>query len=330
MGNGDNDVTEPLLSHRIPIVTTSSPKGERESENWISTKCAMGIVFLVNIFLVIFKVVALVHTGSMAVLSSLTDSALDLTSQFILLCVELNANKPSKNYIAGRTRLEPVGIIATAVLMAMAAVEVLREAIISLVHNCNAAVPFQPPLSMTAIMVLSVASVLNLLICIFTKRLSSPLMHTLAEDAQNDVLSNAGALSAFCASALDHKLWWFDQVGAILISFYIIGSWFCIAQEQTRKLVGVSASDTQISIIRSICAEHEKMTLDILRAYHIGRFLMVEVEAIMDKSSTLETVHDECLSLQQHIETLEFVERAFVHVDYEHRSYDEHKKAMLV
>jgi len=327
----DENVREPLLQSRLltPMSTVSSPT-HTERVGCMSTKSAMLIVFLANLLLVILKVYALIRTGSMAVLSSLTDSALDLASQLILFCVEQNANKPSENYIAGRTRLEPVGIIATAVLMAMAAVEVLREAVISLVANIKATTPFQPPLSWAAVTVLGVASVLNLFVCILTKRMNTPLMDTLREDAQNDVLSNAGALIAFGAAAANHQFWWFDQVGAILISLYIIMSWFCIAQEQTRKLAGVTASSEQIKIVRSICAEHKQMTLDILRAYHIGRLIMVEVEAIMDKSCTLETVHDECLSLQQHIETLSFVERAFVHVDYEHRGYDEHKRAVLL
>jgi len=333
MGSDDSDenVREPLLTHRhvSPMSTVSIP-GPDEKVGCITTKTAMGLVGLANLLLVTLKIWAFVTTSSMAVLSSLTDSALDLASQVILYCVERNANKPSENYIAGRTRLEPVGIIATAVLMAMAAVEVLRESVISLVGNVSATSPFQPPLSWAAVMVLSVASVMNLFVCLLTKRMNSPLMDTLGEDAQNDVLSNTGALFAFLAAAADHRLWWVDQVGAILISLYIIISWFCIGQEQTRKIAGVTASDEQIKIIRSICAEHEQMTLDILRAYHIGRLIMVEVEAIMDKSCTLETVHDECLSLQQHIETLSFVERAFVHVDYAHRSYDEHKRAVLV
>lgn len=333
MGSDDSDenVREPLLTNRqLSPMSTLSGAQEDEKVGCISVKMAMLFVFLANILLVVLKVYALISTGSMAVLSSLTDSALDLASQIILYCVELNANKPSENYIAGRTRLEPVGIIATAVLMAMAAVEVLRESVISLVENFNATTPFQPPLSWAAVIVLGIASVMNLVVCLLTKRMNTPLMDTLGQDAQNDVLSNAGALTAFIAAAADHRLWWFDQVGAILISLYIIISWFCIGQEQTRKLAGVTAADEQIEIIRSICAEHEQMTLDILRAYHIGRLIMVEVEAIMDKSCTLETVHDECLSLQQHIETLRFVERAFVHVDYAHRNYDEHKRAVLV
>jgi len=67
-----------------------------------------------------------------------------------------------------------------------------------------------------------------------------------------------------------------------------------------------------------------------VRAYHIGRCLMVEIETVMPPDTPLKEVHDESLSLQQHVEKLKFVERCFVHVDYEYRDYDEHKKPKLL
>ena len=72
------------------------------------------------------------------------------------------------------------------------------------------------------------------------------------------------------------------------------------------------------------------MSVDVLLAYHVGRNVLVEVEVLMDKNTTLEKVHDLSLKLQQKIEMFDFVERAFVHVDYCSRGYDEHKQPMLV
>ena len=85
------------------------------------------------------------------------------------------------------------------------------------------------------------------------------------------------------------------------------------------------------SEIRQVCEEHHsKVTMDILRAYHIGRNLLVEVEIIMPEHSTLIEVHDVSLDLQNKIEKFPYVERAFVHVDYLARDYDEHKRPLLL
>ena len=50
----------------------------------------------------------------------------------------------------------------------------------------------------------------------------------------------------------------------------------------------------------------------------------------MDKDSRLKDTHDVSEALQNSIESLPDVERAFIHVDYEyeHKAIDEHKQAV--
>lgn len=53
----------------------------------------------------------------------------------------------------------------------------------------------------------------------------------------------------------------------------------------------------------------------------------MEVHVVMNGKMTLEEAHDISEPLQNKLEMLQFVERAFVHVDYEsdHRPETEHK-----
>ncbi len=57
--------------------------------------------------------------------------------------------------------------------------------------------------------------------------------------------------------------------------------------------------------------------------------LQVEVEVVLPRDMSVQMAHDISLSLQIKIEQLARVERAFVHVDYLHRDYDEHKVPTL-
>ena len=57
-------------------------------------------------------------------------------------------------------------------------------------------------------------------------------MLALAEDHRNDIISNLGAIAFGAIASSSHKVWWFDPVGAILISAYIIWSWACILKGQ--------------------------------------------------------------------------------------------------
>lgn len=59
-------------------------------------------------------------------------------------------------------------------------------------------------------------------------------MLALAEDHRNDIVSNLGAIAFGAIASTSQKVWWFDPVGAILISIYIIWSWMCILKGQAR------------------------------------------------------------------------------------------------
>ena len=64
--------------------------------------------------------------------------------------------------------------------------------------------------------------------------------------------------------------------------------------------------------------------VDTIRAYHGGDRVVVEAEVVMAPETTLRESHDVCLLLQQDLETMDEVERAFVHADYAKRTAPEH------
>lgn len=53
-----------------------------------------------------------------------------------------------------------------------------------------------------------------------------------------------------------------------------------------------------------------------LQAYHVGDKLNVEIDIVLDASTSLKDSHDIAESLQYVIESVPVVDRAFVHVDY--------------
>lgn len=73
---------------------------------------------------------------------------------------------------------------------------------------------------------------------------------------------------------------------------------------------------------------HEKVThVDTVRAFHFGNDFLVEVDIVLPADMTLMEAHDIGESLQQRLENLDEVERAFVHLDHEvgHHPNTEHK-----
>jgi divalent metal cation (Fe/Co/Zn/Cd) transporter len=54
-----------------------------------------------------------------------------------------------------------------------------------------------------------------------------------------------------------------------------------------------------------------------LKVYHLGEKAIVEVHVVLDEELPLKLTHDLSEALEKKICALEFVERAFIHVDYQ-------------
>jgi len=94
-------------------------------------------------------------------------------------------------------------------------------------------------------------------------------------------------------------------------------------------LVGKTAETDFLSKITWICMDHHRKIdkVDTVRAFHFGNNFLVEVDIVLPPEMTLQEAHDIAEPLQQKIERLPEVERAFVHIDYEysHHPDTEHK-----
>jgi len=156
-------------------------------------------------------------------------------------------------------------------------------------------------------------------------KVSDPTLEALALDHWNDALSNAVAAIALCCALASPDLWFLDPLGAIIISLYIIYSWYETGKEQIEQLTGKSAPDELIDELYDLASNFDRrMIVDVVRAYHFGPKFLVELEVVLPKDTLLFESHDLGMELQYEIESRDEVERCFVHIDYEQRPYDEH------
>ena len=340
MSGAESSVTAKSEQNKLVSLTSQSSISiniatDISNDNNESTKAriASNVSLIVNILLSIAKIFVFITSLSLSIVASLVDSAMDLLSQLIMFIAERNVNrKPSKTYPVGKTRLEPIGILSVSILMVMLSTTVIREAIVTLVN-----VSILKDIGLIEIIIMSTAIFLKFLLWIYCRQYKdSPIAMALAEDHFNDVLSNSAALAAVIFADKFPSLWWFDPAGGILISLYIIYSWWKIGKDEYQKLLGKNAHSDDITeitkVVNQFCnnAQYE-LTLDVVRAYHSGRNIVTEIEMIMDKTTTLEITHDICLMLQKDVEKLNQVERAFVHCDYMSRNgIDEHKRPLLM
>jgi cation diffusion facilitator family transporter len=322
------------MSGATPLLATAEEDPARgNKDDATDTEGRAQFIIKVSLFVACawwgFGLYTVISTASLAVLASLVDATIDLAAQGVLLGANqlATSGRKAQAYPVGVARLEPVGVIVCAVLMALASGAVIYDAAHTLWHYY----PEGPAMNFTdrAAFMLSVVVVVKIAVWRTAKleyeRLNNVSLEALALDNFNDILSNFSALVFASLTRLNGDLWWMDPVGGILISIYIIRSWCMTAVEQVDMLVGKEAHPDFLSTVREMAESHDpNAKLDIVRAYHFGPKFLVEVELIMDRQTPLAISHDVGISLQDQIERMEECERCFVHVDYQHREMDDH------
>lgn len=316
------DITVPLLEPGSPT-SLSTPQSSDKSLQW-----AFNLSWVVNILLFAVKLWAYLASNSKAVLASLADSLVDLVSQAVIAIADHRSKQADPRFPVGKARMEAVGVVLCACLMALSSFEVIRSSAESLYAGLKGARP-ELHLGVLMFVILGIATAAKLALYFYCVRLAdrSDSMLALAEDHINDVMSNMGAvITAFPASYWKVGGWWVDPAGAIIISIYIMYRWAEMCKQQIDKLVGLAAPAEFVHDLEELSnMHHEKAFLDVIRAYHFGARYIVEVEIVMPADMTVAESHDISLNLQHKIEALEDVERCFVHVDYQTRDEPEHK-----
>ncbi|KAK3898641.1 cation efflux family-domain-containing protein [Staphylotrichum tortipilum] len=281
--------------------------------------------FSVNFCLFVIQMYAAVSTGSLSLFATAADAFMDLVSSFVMLITSKLAARPSVyKYPVGRTRIETMGIILFCALMTTVAIQLLVESGRTLGGGPQESGELHIiPLVFVGVAILAKGS----LMCYCFIYRKHPTVHVFFIDHRNDIVVNIFGLVMSIVG--DRFVWYLDPIGAILIALLILFSWVSNAFEQVWLLVGKSAPREFLSKLIYMTMNHDQRILkvDTCRAYHAGQNYYVEVDVVMDEDLPLKVTHDVGQSLQRKLEGLGDVERAFVHIDYEHLHdvHEEHK-----
>jgi divalent metal cation (Fe/Co/Zn/Cd) transporter len=115
------------------------------------------------------------------------------------------------------------------------------------------------------------------------------------------------------------EAWFLDPIGGIVVGLIILRSWVKTGREQISCLIGRAAPPEFVSKVTYVAATNSPQILrvDTVRAYHFGVRFVVEVDVVLPEDMPLKQAHDIGEALEERIEMLDDVERAYVHLDYE-------------
>ncbi|KAI5332558.1 PREDICTED: metal tolerance [Prunus dulcis] len=277
-----------------------------------------------NLVLFLAKVYASFESRSLAVIASTLDSLLDLLSGFILWFTSNAMRKPNQyRYPIGKNRMQPVGIVVFASVMATLGLQILFESGRQLLTKAQ---PDRDPVKekwMIGIMVS--ATVVKFVLMAYCRRFKNEIVRAYAQDHLFDVITNGiGLASAVLAIRF---YWWIDPVGAIIIALYTMGNWAKTVMENVWSLIGKTAPAEYLAKLTYLIWNHDKeiQHIETVRAYTFGCNYFVEVDIVLPGDMSLSHAHNIGETLQEKLEVLPEVERAFVHVDFDITHRPEHK-----
>lgn len=292
-----------------------------------SERMAVHISNAANLVLFVAKVFASVESRSLAVIASTLDSLLDLLSGFILWFTANAMRNPNQyHYPIGKKRMQPVGIIVFASVMATLGLQILLESARELVTKSRPEINHDKEKWMIGIMVS--VTLVKFVLMLYCRRFKNEIVRAYAQDHFFDVVTNSVGLAT--AVLAIRFYWWIDPTGAIMIALYTISTWTKTVMQNVWSLIGRTAPPEYLTKLTYLVWNHheEIKHIDTVRAYTFGSHYFVEVDIVLPEDMLLSQAHNIGETLQEKLEQLPEVERAFVHIDFECTHRPEHKSSI--
>ncbi|KAI3414921.1 uncharacterized protein J3R85_015724 [Psidium guajava] len=289
-----------------------------------SERFAVRLSNIANMVLFIAKVYASIESRSLAVIASTLDSFLDLLSGFILWFTAKAMRNPNHyHYPIGKKRMQPVGIIVFASVMATLGLQILLESVREIISKSRPDTDREKEKWMIGIMVS--VTLVKFALMVYCRRFKNEIVRAYAQDHFFDVITNSVGLVTAVLSI--RYYWWIDPIGAIMIAIYTISTWAKTVIENVWSLIGRTAPPEFIAKLTYLIWNHheEIKHIDTVRAYTFGSYYFVEVDIVLPEDMLLNQAHNIGETLQEKLEQLPEVERAFVHIDFEFSHRPEHK-----
>ncbi|KAI0714832.1 CDF manganese transporter [Earliella scabrosa] len=281
-------------------------------------RIAIWASLIANFFLCILQMYAAIASESLSLLSTGIDAVFDISSNILLFWLHQKAARMDKDkWPVGGARLETIGNILYGFLMGSVNLVVFVESARTIIARDSD--EERNALHLASLIEVTAAWGVKFVLFVycFSLRKRSSQVQVLWEDHRNDLWINGfGVLMSAGGSKI---IWYLDPLGAMLIAAGVILSWAHTIHGQFELLAGKSAPREflQLLIYKAITFADEIEKIDTVRAYHSGPDYFVELDVVMNADTPLWKAHDISEELQEKIEALPGVERAFVHVDHE-------------
>ncbi len=250
---------------------------------------AFGIVF--NIILVVFKMIAGVLSGSIAVFSDALNNLSDVTSSVVtLIFFKLSGREADEEHPFGHGRLEYVAGLIVSLLIIIMAVELLNGSIMKIIH------PEDVELSFVVVLILVVSIFIKFIMFASylqtSKLIDSATIRSAAMDSLSDVLSTSIVLISLIVFEVTGKN--IDGYAGIVVALFIFKTGIDAAKDTINPLLGEPPTKEFLRDIERTVLTHECVlgVHDIVVHNYGPSRVMMSLHVEVPSDETLITIHD--------------------------------------
>lgn len=253
-----------------------------------------------NATLIVFKLVAGILSGSIAIISEALHSGSDLVAALIAFwSVRRAAEPPDERHHYGHEKVENLSGVIEALLIIAAAGVIIYEAVAKILDG--------PEIDhiWLGVGVMFVSGVVNLIVSgkvlyPVARRTESAALEADAAHLRTDVYTSFGVAGGLLLVKLTG--WeYFDPVIAIAVAVLIVKTGYELVMQSTRVLLDETLPEDELEEIRRCVSEHRG---DIIAGYHklrarrAGSRRHVDLHIVVDETLTVAEAHD----VAEHIE----------------------------
>lgn len=252
-----------------------------------------------NFMLVILKLITGTLTGSISILSEAAHSSMDLIASVIaFFAVRISARRPDAEHPFGHGKVEDISALAEALLIVIAAVWIVVEAI----NKIMAPLPLHTIDWGIAVMLLSVVANIIVSQLLFTvgKRADSPALIADAWHLRTDVWTSAGVLAGLAVIWVGARFWpninlsWIDPAAAILVATLILRAAINLTLGATKDLIDTSPPAHELYWLSSYLQSWYPTVRSIhrIRTRKSGASRFIDLHIVVDPAMTVSDSHE--------------------------------------
>ncbi|RPJ60326.1 MAG: cation transporter [Dehalococcoidia bacterium] len=262
-------------------------------------KTAVALLSIIsNSLLVVLKLAVGIITGAISVLSEAAHSSMDLIASIIaFFAVRISARRPDAEHPFGHGKVEDISALAEALLIFIAAIWIIYEAIHKLVNPQ----PLETVNWGVAVMLFSMIAniVVSRMLFIVGKKTESPALIADAWHLRTDVYTSAGVMTGLALIWLGNiifpqlNLVWIDPVAAIAVAILICRAALKLTIDAIKDLIDTSPPPEELMWLST----YLKGLYPTVRSIHrvrirkAGAARFIDLHVVVDPKMTVSESH---------------------------------------